>query len=114
MPFKLKKELAPDPAPRYAVTYEDSLDPKERQYWIAGSTVKVIDTHTNTVMGEFTRYVYDYSLGFSDSGFYPWEQADRKGLRCPEDLGSKPKGTRTRYFVDLVLKPAPLQAIPVL
>ena len=111
--FKLKKELAPDPTPRYAVTYEDSLDPNERQYWIAGSTVKVIDTHTNTVMGEFTRYVYDYSLGFSGSGFYPWLQANRPGVQCPEDEGSKKTSHRTRYFVDQVLKPAPFQPLPI-
>ncbi|WP_232304399.1 hypothetical protein, partial [Neisseria sp. oral taxon 020] len=41
---------------RYAVTYENDVSWENRKHWIAGTTIKIIDTKTNTLMAEKTMY----------------------------------------------------------
>jgi len=86
---------APDPAPRYAVTFEDHVIPEERQYGIASSTVKVIDTQTDEVIAEMARYVF-YPGKLGSSAGANWGRADK----CPDFLIS---GVATRQFVDRLL-----------
>lgn len=57
--FVLDRILAPNPPPRYAVTYDDISTREERDYWIAGSSLKVIDLKTNEVMAERIGYMMD-------------------------------------------------------
>jgi len=56
-------ETEPRNAPRYGVTFEDNLDPALRKHWIAGTTVKVIDTDTNDVIGEQSFWKLDKGFG---------------------------------------------------
>ncbi len=87
---------------RYAVTYEDHVIPIERFLGIASSTVKVIDTQTNELLGEYTRY--SRASSFSQIGsqnLYPWLSAKLCGQVKNGD-GSK----TTRQFVDQVLIPS--------
>lgn len=92
----LDRVLTTDPSPRYAVTFEDHVIPEERQYGIASSTVKVIDTQTDEVLAEMRRYAW--SPGVASAGRpSPWLTASK----CPGvGFGS---GQATRQFVDRVL-----------
>lgn len=95
--FFLDKTPAPDPAPRYGVTYEDHVIPADRALGVASSTVKVLDLKTNEVLGEMTRYAW--SPGSSATNPSPWLTA----YRCPDQtVGTE---AATRKFVDQILIP---------
>ncbi|MCX9157223.1 hypothetical protein OPU71_13915 [Niveibacterium sp. 24ML] len=95
----LDRDPAPDPAPRYAVTYEDHVIAEERALGVASSTLKVIDTQNNEVLAE--RTVYAVTGGFdARSSTPPWLVAKV----CPIQSGGA--STETRLFADQVLIPA--------
>ena len=96
--WTLDKTPTLDPAPRYAVTYEDHVVLEERALWLASSTVKVIDRETNEVLGEMTRYVWSAGAP-SSANPSPWLSA----YACPKSKGLS--GYATRMFVDQVLIP---------
>lgn len=110
--FKLHK-APPDPLPRYGVTWDDISTREEREYWIAGSSLKVIDLQTNKVIAERIGYMIDWGQG-SKAGFRsPWlEAAD---AACPSYRpkptsrsnggGSSDQAGQTYRFVSKVLKP---------
>ncbi len=95
---RMKRELATGQTPRYGVTFEDIVDANERKYWIAGSTVKVIDLKTKETLGEFTHYVIDRGQGSRAGARTPWLFADS----CD---GANYGRNWTRFFTDQVLKP---------
>jgi hypothetical protein len=96
--FVLEKTLTASPAPRYGVTYEDYVDPRERALGIASSTIKVVDLQTNEVLGKLTRYAWS-PAGPSAANPVPWLTA----YRCPDyAVGTN---AATRKFVDQVLIP---------
>lgn len=99
--FVLNRIVAPDPAPRYGVTYSDISTPEEHDYWIAGSSLKVIDLKTNEVMAERVGYMMDRGQGNTSGGRQPWELARRNA--CPPN----PYPHQTRNFVEKVLHIAP-------
>jgi hypothetical protein len=103
--FVLDKVLAPDPAPRYGVTYDDISTREERDYWIAGSSLKVIDLLTNEVMAERIGYMMDRGQGNDSGGRAPWLLA--VDYACPRfgPLGvhSVAQLHQTRNFVGKVL-----------
>jgi hypothetical protein len=93
----LDKAPAPDPAPRYGVTYEDHVIPDDRTLGVASSTVKVLDLQTNEVLGEMVRYAW--TPGPSAANPSPWLTAHR----CPDHaVGTE---AATRKFVDQILIP---------
>ncbi|QLC74557.1 hypothetical protein LPB260_28165 [Pseudomonas sp. LPB0260] len=93
----LEKSPAPDPTPRYGVTFEDHVIPEERALGVASSTVRVIDLETDEVLGEMLRYAW--STPVSSANPSPWLTA----YRCPDhEVGV---AEATRKFVDQVLIP---------
>jgi hypothetical protein len=100
--FVLDRVPAPDPEPRYAVTYEDHVIPEERALWLASSTVKVLDRQTGEVLGEMTRYAWSAGAPTSYNPT-PWLSAYR--CRGVTSVPYGPSGTDTRKFVDQVLIP---------
>jgi len=102
MRFVLDKVPAPGSAPRYGVTYDDISTREERDYWIAGSSLRVIDLKTNEVMAERIGYMMDRGQGADSGGRAPWLLAVRNA--CPE-LGphSVSQIHQTRIFVEKVL-----------
>jgi hypothetical protein len=66
--FRLDRVPAPGSAPRYGVTYDDISTREEREYWIAGSSLKVIDLQTNEVMAERIGYMMDRGQGDTGGG----------------------------------------------
>lgn len=95
----LDKIPAPNPSPRYGVTFEDHVIPGERMLGLASSTVKVLDLQTGEVLGEMTRYAWSPS-GPSRTNPVPWLTA----YRCPDHAVGT--GEATRKFVDQILIPA--------
>jgi hypothetical protein len=85
--------------PRYGVTFEDHVISEERYLGVASSTVKVIDLHTNEVLGEMIRYAWSPGAP-SRVNPSPWLTA----YRCPDH--ARDTGSATRKFVDQVLIPA--------
>lgn len=103
--FVLDKTPASGPAPRYGVTYDDISTREEREYWIAGSSLKVIDLQTNEVIAERIGYKIDPGQG-SKAGFRsPWlEAANYACPAFPVTPDRQPfKGYQTRNFVEKVL-----------
>ena len=97
--WTLDKTPALDPAPRYAVTYEDHVIPEERALWLASSTVKVIDRQTDEVLGEMTRYAWSAGAP-TPANPSPWLSA----YKCPGH--ARGANAATRKFVDQILIPA--------
>lgn len=95
--WTLDKVLAPDPAPRYGITYEDHVIAEDRALGVASSTVKVLDLRTKEVLGEMVRYAW--TPGASTTNPSPWLSA----YRCPDHaVGTE---AATRKFVDQILVP---------
>lgn len=112
--FVLDKNPALGVAPRYGVTYEDLSTREEREYWIAGSSLKVIDLQSNKVMAERIGYMIDLEQGDTGGGRAPWLLAANNA--CPgfqrnallpldgkHDASAQP--LQTLDFVETVLKP---------
>jgi hypothetical protein len=102
---QLKREPVQSSSTRYALDYEDLVDPADRAYWVAGTKLRVIDKQTGEVMAELTRFVIDPGFGGSSTGRWPWQHAGmRVEQQCPIDP-LQPTGKASRYFVDTVLIP---------
>ncbi|MBK7676496.1 MAG: hypothetical protein IPJ27_18025 [Candidatus Accumulibacter sp.] len=103
--FRLDRVPAPDPAPRYGVTYDDISTLEERDYWIAGSSLKVIDLATNEVMAERIGYMMDRGQGKKSGGRSPWLFAAHHACPSfPTTPGGQPfKMDQTRDFVEKTL-----------
>ena len=105
--YVLDKLPAPGPMPRYGITYDDISTREERDYWIAGSSLKVIDLKTNEVMAERIGYMMDRGQGNTSGGRSPWLLAADNA--CPEfppgGGGHKYPVEQTRRFVEKSLKP---------
>ena len=94
-------ELSPAHTARYAVTYENDISWENRKHWIAGTTLKVIDTKTNELMAEKTMYAFVPALGYSkfEQNPNPWG----RGERCPQEFGTHIEAAN---FVNKVIKPS--------
>ncbi len=90
---------------RYALDYEDLVDAKDRELWVAGTVLKVVDKQTGEVIAQLTRYVWDAGFGVSTTGRWPWQHAASTGPSqvCPHIAGASQ--TLSRKFVDTVLAP---------
>lgn len=107
--FVLDKALTTEPAPRYGVTYDDISTREDREYWIAGSSLRVIDLQTNEIMAERIGYMMDPGQGATGQGgsHSNWERARRHA--CPAfpatSDGHPFTGYQSRDFVEKVVKP---------
>jgi hypothetical protein len=98
-PAKLVAEPLKSKPARFAVSFENFVDPDDRKLWIAGTKVTITDTAAKEVLAEKTWYSVEPGQG-STAGFRsPWGFAQT----CPFHVGWS--GGSTRYFVDQVLKP---------
>lgn len=92
-------------ATRYALDYEDIVDPADRHLWIAGTRLKVIDKQSGEVIAQLTRFVLDAGFGVSTTGRWPWQHAASSGPSgvCPSLPGVR--HDTSRKFIDTVLIP---------
>ena len=100
----MEQQSTPHPRARYAVTYENDISLENRKHWIAGTTIKIIDTKTNELMAEKTMYAFVPELGYSkfEQNPNPWG----RGMRCPS--GESEFEQRTVTFAIKVLIPSNL------
>jgi len=80
--YVLERTPAKGPQPRYGVTYDDISTREERDYWIAGSSLRVVDLHTNEIIAERVGYMVDWAQGSTVGGRSPWLLAADNA--CPE------------------------------
>ncbi len=92
----VRTSLKTKPA-RYAVDLIDNVDPELRKHWIAGTTIRVIDTANNEVIGEQTWWNWDSGFGNTSGSRSPWGT----GRPC---AGSRNGWDAAHLFVDSVLK----------
>jgi hypothetical protein len=113
--FVVDKDPAPGAAPRYGLTYDDISTRQDREYWIAGSSLRVVDTQTGEVLAERIGYMWDRGQGNNSGGRSPWLFAANNA--CPSFYripGSRPDGhafsaqsLQALDFVESILIPAP-------
>jgi hypothetical protein len=113
MRFVIDKVPAPGKPPRYGVTYDDLSTREEREYWIAGSSLRVIDLQTNEVIAERIGYMMDRGQGSRAGERQPWLLAAAHA--CPTfqrnpnlpltGPASAAQTRQTQDFVEKVLKP---------
>ena len=105
--LKLKKELRTRSAARYGVTWEDLSRKEDRDVWIAGSLLQIIDLQSNQIVAERIGYMFDAGLGNQNGGRAPWALAEQTA--CPSfdksSSGYPSKTSKTRAFILNVLKP---------
>jgi hypothetical protein len=94
--------------PRYGVTYDDISTKEERELWIAGSSLKVIDLHTNEVIAERVGYMLDRSQGSLDGGRSPWlfaaDEACPKFVKYGSNVSAPAFASQPRQTDDFVEK----------
>jgi hypothetical protein len=95
----LEKQPAPESKARYGVTWEDVSTQEDRQYWIAGGSIKVVDLQTNEVIAERIGFLLDSGQGSTAAFRSPWNWARSRGNACP------PRQGHNLAFVEQVLKP---------
>ncbi len=105
--FVMDKAPAPGEPPRYGLTYDDISTRQEREYWIAGSSLRVVDTQTGEVLAERIGYMWDPGQGNNSGGRSPWLLA--ANYACPSFYripGSQPdgraSGRQSRQALDFV------------
>jgi hypothetical protein len=95
----LKREPISDFKSRYGITWEDISTREDREHWIAGGALSVIDLKTNEVIAKRVGYMIDTGQG-STAGFRsPWGWARSYAPRCPN------VDVRLKDFVVNVLQP---------
>jgi hypothetical protein len=70
---------------RYGITWDDISTREDREHWVAGGSIKVVDLQTNEVIAERIGYLMDPGLGSRDGFRAPWRMARRHA--CPEYPG---------------------------
>lgn len=103
--FKMSRVPIEKYSAGYGATWDDISTREDREHWIAGGSMKVIDLRTNEVVAERLGYMVDQGQG-SQAGFRsPWLYAEYTA--CPafdrSESNSPIKSSRSRAFVFKVL-----------
>lgn len=99
--FLLRGTPTQEPAPRYGVTFDDISTKEDRDYWIAGSSLRVVDLQTNEVIAERIGHMQDPRLGAREKGRAPWQFAARNA--CPALTTLHGQAGQTLVFLRQVL-----------
>lgn len=104
--IKLKVQPAKD-SPRYGVEWSEVSSAEDREYWVAGSKLQVLDLQTGEVLAERVGWIMDPGQGSKSGGRSAWLLAARQA--CPPFPmlhGVYPQQAgQTREFVENVLYP---------
>lgn len=95
--FVLDREPITQRTARYGVTYDDISTKEDRDYWIAGSSLRVVDLETNEVIAERIGYKMDYGQGPDGAKRQGWTYA--RGNACPPYSRGTPV-FQTREFTE--------------
>lgn len=89
--FELERHHIDHYSARYGVTWEDISTIEDREFWVAGGALKVVNLQTNQVLAERLGFMIDKGLG-STAGFrQPWSFAQDNA--CPKHY----QGTSVSY-----------------
>lgn len=80
--FVLSKRIVTTPQAHYGVTFDDISTWTDRSFWIAGSSLKIIDLKTKEVIAERIGYMMDVGQGNNSGGRQPWSRAAANA--CPD------------------------------
>lgn len=97
--FVLDSAPAIGPLPRYGVTYDDISTHEEREHWIAGSSLRVIDLQTSEIIAERIGYMLDWAQGSRAGNREPWLLAADNA--CPDFHWPAPFNKPTRHGANL-------------
>lgn len=113
--FEMERTPISQRSARYGVKFEDISTREERELWIAGSSLKVMDLDTGEVLAERVGYMLDWGQGARGGGRSPWLHAANDACPAFGDRFVRPEQERSRAFSDqtgqtpdfteLVLKP---------
>ncbi|WP_157778534.1 hypothetical protein [Massilia violaceinigra] len=104
--FVLNRISVQSPSARYGVVFNDISTKEDRDYWIAGSSLQIIDIKTNEILAERIGYMYDPGQGNTMGGRAPWIVAANHS--CPSfgtRGASSSQAMQTEAFVEKVLIP---------
>jgi len=82
--FGFDRVPAQGDAPRYGITYDDISTKEDRDHWIAGSSLKIVDLRSGEIIGERIGYMMDPGQGSRAGGRQPWLYAADRA--CPPFL----------------------------
>lgn len=104
-----EREPIDKPTARYGITWDDISTREDREHWIAGGSLKVIDRQSNEVIAERVGYMVDRGQGSKAGGAAPWLEAQQTA--CPLFSDSPHSGRRhrrdeNRELVIRVLQPS--------
>ena len=97
----LLQSAAPVESPRYGVMWEDISTKEDRELWIAGGSIKIVDLHTKEVIAERIGYLMDPGQGDTRGFRSPWLWARSRTSGCPSVTD------HNQAFVTKVLRPIP-------
>jgi len=86
---------------RFGLSWEDISEPAGRNYWIAGSRLRVIDLLDNSVVAERVGFYIEAGFGSRSGARVPWRNSKSPRTTCPEHDDSY----SDRWFVLRVLNP---------
>jgi hypothetical protein len=89
--FQLRRTEAPsDSKPRYGITYDDISTRADREHWIAGSSLRIVDLESNETIAERIGYMMDRGQGSGAGDRSPWLfAADHACPKFPGGAGSQ-------------------------
>ena len=93
--------------PRYGITWQDISTREDRDHWIAGSRLRIVDRETGQVLAERIGWMWDEGLGTTQGARHPWAMAAAHACPAfPRGSGGLPyRVGQTRTFAEQVLKP---------
>lgn len=104
--FPLDRQVLTSEPSRYGITYEDISTPQDRENWIAGSALRIIDLQSKETIAERIGYMVDQGLGNTAGGRSPWAFA--YNTACPAfpqaSGGGAMRVGNTRRFIFSVFK----------
>ncbi|MDO9234685.1 MAG: hypothetical protein Q7U28_01465 [Aquabacterium sp.] len=92
---------------RYGISWEDLSTKEDRDHWIAGGALRIIDLQTNEVIAERVGYMIDTGQGHGTNFRSPWNDARSHACPAPELTPDRNPYVlyRTRNFALSILKP---------
>jgi hypothetical protein len=105
--FQLDRKPIDRITARYGITWSDISTPEDREHWIAGGSLQVIDLQTNEVIAERIGYMMDRGLGDRAGFRTPWLEAQHYACPLFRTIGPndarRARGAEGRTFVMKVL-----------
>ncbi|MBC5767323.1 hypothetical protein [Ramlibacter albus] len=104
---KLSSTRVPRRSARFGIEWSNISTPDDKQLWIAGNRIRVMDLDTQEVIAERVAYVMDQGQGSTSGERSPWSFALYNACpELPKLHGRYPQNYGlTRNFVEKVLKP---------